>query len=83
VNDAVARTLPVILRWFGPSGDDLRRTFLARVEPLLATAGISAHSTTPDFQGFDVATRRTHNRGPDAATIARIRGDKNRAFLMD
>ena len=37
----------------------------------------------PSFDSFDEAARRTHRRGPDAATIARIRGDKNRAFLMD
>jgi ring-1,2-phenylacetyl-CoA epoxidase subunit PaaC len=83
VNDAVSHVLPVILRWFGPDGDELRRTFLQRVEPLLASAGISANGARPDFSGFDAATRRTHNRGPDAATVARIRGDKNRAFLMD
>jgi ring-1,2-phenylacetyl-CoA epoxidase subunit PaaC len=83
VQQAVDRTLPVILRWFGPQGDDARMTFLQRVRPLLENAGITVASEKPDFAGFDAATRRTHNRGPDAATVARIRGDKNRAFLMD
>ena len=83
VQQAVDRTLPVILRWFGPQGDALRVDFLQRVQPLLASAGITAKAAQPDFTNFDEASRRSHNRGPDAATIARIRGDKNRAFLMD
>jgi ring-1,2-phenylacetyl-CoA epoxidase subunit PaaC len=83
VQNAVDRTLPVILRWFGPQGDALRATFLKRVQPLLATANVSANVGQLEFNGFDEASRRSHNRGPDAATIARIRGDKNRAFLMD
>jgi 1,2-phenylacetyl-CoA epoxidase catalytic subunit len=86
IGGPVARTLPVILRWFGPgaSGDELRTRFLKRVTPLLAGAGLSMQAeATPDFAGFNEATRRSHNGGPDAATIARIRGDKNRAYLMD
>jgi hypothetical protein len=35
------------------------------------------------FEDFDEAARRPRGTTPDAATIARIRGDKNRAFLMD
>jgi hypothetical protein len=38
---------------------------------------------TFDFAGFDEAWRRTPGSGPDAATIRKIRGDRNRAFLMD
>lgn len=83
IDDAVAGTLPVILRWFGRDGDVLRAAFLHRVQPLLSTAGSYANAGAPDFGGFNEATRRSHDRGPDAATIARIRGDKNRAFLMD
>ena len=56
---------------------------MKRVEPLLSAAGVKVNITKPDFGGFDPATRRSHNRGPDATTLARIRGDKNRAFLMD
>ncbi len=100
VSDAVARTVPIILRWFGPDkgrahdlveqgvmnagSDQLRQNFIDRITPLLASAQVDAvPATEPDFHGFDETTRRSHNRGPDAATIARIRGDKNRAFLMD
>jgi hypothetical protein len=39
--------------------------------------------TEPTFDGFNETTRRTRPDGPDAATIRQVRGDKNRAFLMD
>ena len=67
------------------NGAELRTRFLERVAPLLAhaeTAG-AVRDIEPTFAGFDETSRRSHNRGPDAATIKRIRGDKNRAFLMD
>jgi ring-1,2-phenylacetyl-CoA epoxidase subunit PaaC len=84
VQSAVDRALPMILRWFGAHGDGLRTTFLAQVTPLLNSAGVNLPAESKiDFAGFEESTRRSHNRGPDAATIARIRGDKNRAFLMD
>jgi hypothetical protein len=35
------------------------------------------------FDGFDEATRRVAPDGPDATTIRQVRGDRNRAFLMD
>lgn len=83
---AIERALPVILRWFGPgpAGDQLRAQYVSRIKPLLDAAGLPAPAAAaPAFTDFDMSTRRSHNRGPDAATIARIRGDKNRAFLMD
>ena len=81
---AIDRAMPAILRWFGSDGDELRARFLARVGPLLSRVGLDVTASgKPDFAGFDESTRRSHNRGPDAATVARIRGDKNRAFLMD
>jgi ring-1,2-phenylacetyl-CoA epoxidase subunit PaaC len=99
VRTGLDRVLPVILRWFGPesartralvesgvvnaSGAELRKRFLERIAPLLNAADYRADGQQPDFTGFDEAARRSHNRGPDAATITRIRGDKNRAFLMD
>lgn len=86
VGDAAARVLPIVLRWFGSdaAGDALRAGFLERVAPLLDSADLHvAAGTRPDFSSFDEATRRSSTGGPDAATIARIRGDKNRAFLMD
>ena len=83
---SVERALPVLLRWFGPgtTGDELRARYLERVTPLLDSVELRvASNAEPDFTGFDEATRRTQHHGPDTATIARIRGDKNRAFLTD
>ena len=67
------------------NGTELRTRFLERVAPLLTIADDPdvVRNIQPEFNGFNEATRRSNNRGPDAATIARIRGDKNRAFLMD
>ena len=67
------------------AGSDLRVRFLERVAALLALLplGDSIRSVEPDFGGFDEATRRAVGGGPDAETLARVRGDRNRAFLMD
>jgi ring-1,2-phenylacetyl-CoA epoxidase subunit PaaC len=67
------------------NGTELRTRFLQRIAPLLAAAEEvgAVRNIEPDFAGFDEITRRTNASGPDAATITRIRGDKNRAFLMD
>ena len=67
------------------NGGELRARFLERIAPLLAAAGEvgTGRNGEPTFDGFDEATRRVQQAGPDAKTISRIRGDKNRAFLMD
>ena len=67
------------------SPSDLRTRFLERITPLLSELDASAAplAIQPRFDDFDDATRRPRGSAPDAATIARIRGDKNRAFLMD
>lgn len=67
----------------GPSS--LRKRFLERVSPLLQEVGLrdAYGDESPDFGGFDEGRRRTGGGGPDASTIERIRGDRNRAFLMD
>lgn len=67
------------------AGSDLRTRFLDRVAPLLAELDASAAvvAIEPSFDNFDAARRRPAGRAPDAATIQRIRGDRNRAFLMD
>lgn len=96
--DAFRAQLPILLRWFGPetgrggalaaagvtdaSPDELRRRFLDRIAPLLEATGIETPGA-PDFGGFDDATRRTSTTGPDAETVTRIRGDLNRAFLLE
>ena len=67
------------------TGSDMRARYIERAAELLRAAAASdVHANVePDFASFDEATRRTHGTAPDAATIAQIRGDRNRAFLMD
>ena len=76
----------------------LQKRFLERVGSLLAEAdaaridadaagaaepGPLGGGATIDFDDFDPARRRTVGTAPDADTIRRVRGDRNRAFLMD
>lgn len=98
LRDAVDAVLEPVLRWFGPdsdraraladagvvsvAGSGLRQRFLERVDDLLGLVGTAAPGS-PDLEGFDEASRRSHGGGPDEETIRRIRGDRNRAFLMD
>jgi hypothetical protein len=35
------------------------------------------------FENFDATRRRTTGNAPDTDTIRRVRGDKNRMYLMD
>jgi hypothetical protein len=80
----VSAAYPVIARWFGSSGSSLREAWAKRVAPVLTAAGrADSANAAPDFTGFNENTRRSSAAGPDPATIARVRGDKNRAFLMD
>lgn len=67
------------------AGSTLRKRFLERIAPLVSTAGVGDLFTRidPDLAAFDDATRRAGGPGPDAETIRRVRGDRNRAFLMD
>jgi ring-1,2-phenylacetyl-CoA epoxidase subunit PaaC len=74
-------------------GSDLRTRYLQRVAPLLQHAsdgtadGFGDASTgagvEPDFAAFDEASRRSATSAPDQRTIEQVRGDRNRAFLMD
>lgn len=95
---AVGAVLVPALRWLGPdsegaarleqsgattaTGSGLRDRLLDRVGGLLDRVDVAVPETF-DFAGFDEAWRRTPGSGPDAATIRKIRGDRNRAFLMD
>jgi ring-1,2-phenylacetyl-CoA epoxidase subunit PaaC len=64
--------------------DVLRHRWLEAVSAALEAADIAAERETQlDFRDFDERARRTRGTAPDAETIARVRGDKNRAFLMD
>ena len=68
------------------AGGDVRQRYLDRVGTLLeelGDRGAALRAAAFAFDGFDEASRRVSREGPDAATVARIRGDKNRSFLMD
>jgi 1,2-phenylacetyl-CoA epoxidase catalytic subunit len=68
------------------AGSALRARFVQRVSPVLDEVGgiaLTAAQQQLDFAGFDESTRRVSQGGPDAETIEKVRGDKNRAFLMD
>lgn len=67
------------------AGSTLRERFVERIAPLLAAADLGDVFTNiePDFAGFEETRRRPAGRAPDEATIRRIRGDRNREFLLD
>jgi ring-1,2-phenylacetyl-CoA epoxidase subunit PaaC len=66
------------------AGSGLRNRYIERIAPLLRLVGDHARfDLEPDFAAFDEASRRTNGSAPDEETVARIRGDRNRAFLMD
>lgn len=65
-------------------GSGMRARYIDRSGPLLRTIdGIAGfQDLEPDFSAFDESTRRSGG-APDDRTIAQVRGDRNRAFLMD
>lgn len=64
--------------------DAARGRLSARLQPIFDMLGIGAPVLTEhDWGGWDPARRRTGGGHPDAATIEKIRGDRNREFLMD
>jgi ring-1,2-phenylacetyl-CoA epoxidase subunit PaaC len=67
------------------NGSGMRNRYIERVAPLLRL--IADHAALldiePDFAAFDERSRRTPGTAPDDRTIAQVRGDRNRAFLMD
>lgn len=90
---------PGVLAWFGPddfaadlvehgltaaTGGQLKSRLLDRVTPMIEAAGLSIpKGADPDLSTWNPETRRTNANGPDSEAVARARGDKNRAFLMD
>lgn len=70
----------------------LRSRWLARVGPSVSEAGLELGERTSDgwrsreaatWDGWRPETRRGSDGGPDPDTLARVRGDRNRALLMD
>jgi ring-1,2-phenylacetyl-CoA epoxidase subunit PaaC len=96
--EALTRLLGAALRWFGrdedaplralreegvvsAGADEMRRDLLQRVAPVLEAAGVEAPG--PEWEAWDPTFRRAARGGPDPETLARVRGDKNRAFLLE
>ena len=69
----------------GAGGSELRRRLVERVTPLLELVGLADRyrGHEPEPGGYDEARRRSGGGGPDEDTIRKVRGDHNRAFLMD
>ena len=66
------------------SPEEVRENWMSVVLPMFAGLDVAeAWSVGASAGDYDERTRRTVGTAPDAATIARVRGDKNRAFLMD
>lgn len=98
LRSSVERMLGPVLGWFGPDSDRsarledsgvvsqrgsaLRDRLLDRIAPLLQSVDL-AGSESVDLADFDEARRRSGGGGPDVETIRKVRGDHNRAFLME
>ena len=67
------------------AGSSLRERLAERLRPVLTElfGDVPEAWLAPVFGDFSEATRRTTGSQPDLATIEQVRGDKNRAFLMD
>ena len=70
----------------------LRARWLQRVGPVVESVGLGLAEEDGDgwttsmelgWAGWDPDVRRGREGGPDAETLARVRGDKNRPLLMD
>ena len=87
-----------VLHWFGPdehgakakteglwdrTGAELRSRLLDRVTPLIKSSGLALPTQKLDFADWNASTHRSSHSGPAEETVARARGDRNRAFLLD
>jgi ring-1,2-phenylacetyl-CoA epoxidase subunit PaaC len=75
--------------------EELRKRFLMRVAPVLEACGVAEQvGLTREgdawrfdgdlrWDGWDAGRRRVGSGGPDADTLARVRGDKNRSMLLE
>lgn len=95
--ESAARALSVVMRWYGPQErcaalvdagvvgagpDELRCTLAGRLGPLIELVDVKV-SEAPDFDDFDAGRRRSGGSAPSPRTVEQVRGDRNRAFLMD
>jgi ring-1,2-phenylacetyl-CoA epoxidase subunit PaaC len=97
LNRAATSELPKILAWLDrrdghatavaeagvmPSGEELRSRFEAKVGPFLEMVGVDVSSIEPDRTDWDEARGRGPG-APDAESLERARGDRNRMLLVE
>jgi ring-1,2-phenylacetyl-CoA epoxidase subunit PaaC len=63
-------------------GEELRKRFAARVDPLLSLLELSASADAPDLDGWDGERGRGPGR-PAEEAVERARGDRNRALFVE
>lgn len=75
--------------------DEMRARFLHSVAPVLAEADLAealglhsagegwSYEGALEWDAWDAGRRRVGSGGPDEETLERVRGDRNRAVLMD
>ncbi|UCF18576.1 MAG: phenylacetate-CoA oxygenase subunit PaaI [Gemmatimonadota bacterium] len=95
---ALEERWPAVIHWFGPdelgagmkaaglidaTGAELRNRFFQRARPTIETSGLKTPRLDLDFSVWNTSRRRSNPDGPDPEAVARARGDRNRAFLMD
>ena len=95
--EACRGMLPRVLAWLGPDdeacqalvdagifapSERTRERFQAAVGPILATAGVDVTSIAADRTGWDQVRGRGPGH-PDEDSVARARGDLNRALLVE
>jgi|DewCreStandDraft_5_1066085.scaffolds.fasta_scaffold04005_11 phenylacetate-CoA oxygenase PaaI subunit len=78
--------------WIGWGPEEMRARWLATVAPALERVGVPgveprggawALVAPLDWSGWDPTRRRAAPGGPDPDTLARVRGDRNRALLVE
>jgi phenylacetate-CoA oxygenase PaaI subunit len=87
-----------VLHWFGPdefgaggtadglwerAGGELRQRFMQRLVALIERCGLNVPEVKLDFSDWDATSRRKSRGGPDEDAVARARGDRSRAMLLD
>ena len=98
LQDALDARWAAVLHWFGPddfgskevdegltdaTGEEMRLRFLGRTAPMIKEVSLTLPEVRLDFTNWNLKTRRCTDVGPDPEAVARARGDKNRAFLVE
>jgi 1,2-phenylacetyl-CoA epoxidase catalytic subunit len=79
-SSGAAEQRAALLELVGPA---LHRAGLERTAGLVADASAWRHEGELSWDAWDPRRRRSGGGGPDEATVARVRGDHNRAMLLE